>query len=295
VRVINNSYCHFLLTAFLVTQGNAAYAYEVETHAFLTGEAYQQSALVSDSSLLSILGIEKDKDYLGVAYFDMIVDPNTAETKQRGISDYTNDIILGDLQYVGQNNSIKGWLMRGAIREDDLKAENPPCVKVKNPTDDDYPNPVNRPFNHFYDPVSTDPITKGALTGLGIPSGTLNSPDWGAGTSDAFAALPVADAGRRNHFSVLDAREAMYRALTGRATSDSVDIRPSGYLGTDEFLRRSYWATTFKALGNVVHLIEDMGQPQHTRNERHGGVCINAITGDPSVYEKYINARMALS
>lgn len=34
-----------------------------------------------------------------------------------------------------------------------------------------------------------------------------------------------------------------------------------------------------------------MAQPQHTRNDRHAGVCIETIAGHKSVYEEYVNAR----
>ncbi len=33
--------------------------------------------------------------------------------------------------------------------------------------------------------------------------------------------------------------------------------------------RHAYRATTFRALGDVLHLVQDMGQPQHTRNAAH--------------------------
>jgi len=44
----------------------------------------------------------------------------------------------------------------------------------------------------------------------------------------------------------------------------------------------------FRALGDVVHLVQDMGQPQHTRNDRHAGVL---GAGATSVYEFYVDAR----
>src|SRR5690606_14585558 len=88
---------------------------------------------------------------------------------------------------------------------------------------------------------------------------------------------------RRNHYSILDAREAMYRALTGRAR-DGREVAPT------QAERNKYWATTFRALGDVVHLVQDMGQPQHTRNDPHLG-CYLLLAGEASVYEKYIESR----
>ncbi|BCO30781.1 hypothetical protein TspCOW1_08840 [Thiohalobacter sp. COW1] len=53
-------------------------------------------------------------------------------------------------------------------------------------------------------------------------------------------------------------------------------------------MRKAYWATTFRALGDVLHLIQDMAQPQHTRNDLH-----NTDYGHGErVYEKYTNARV---
>ena len=57
-------------------------------------------------------------------------------------------------------------------------------------------------------------------------------------------------------------------------------------------MRKAYWATLFRSLGDVVHLIQDMGQPQHTRNDPHAGKLGRGwIAGHTSIYEKYIEAR----
>src|SRR4051794_30981798 len=65
---------------------------------------------------------------------------------------------------------------------------------------------------------------------------------------------------------------------------------------TKENWRRAYWATSFRSLGDAVHLLQDMAQPQHTRNEPHGGMyCVYQTTcvgGHTSAYEKYIDARV---
>jgi hypothetical protein len=50
----------------------------------------------------------------------------------------------------------------------------------------------------------------------------------------------------------------------------------------------------FRILGNVLHLNQDMAQPQHTRNEVHSGIYCSSHAcpaGHTSVYEKYIDAR----
>ncbi len=126
--------------------------------------------------------------------------------------------------------------------------------------------------------------------------------NWSLGSGDAFATPPSENSGRRNHFTVLDAREAMFRALTGQRLTDPVkDIGP-GDTGSApnnaaeaEAFRKAYRATTFRALGDVMHLIEDMAQPQHTRNDQHSGLCFpfvqDLLTGHKSVYEDRMKAR----
>lgn len=89
----------------------------------------------------------------------------------------------------------------------------------------------------------------------------------------------------------------MFKALTLLSNNGGTytDIAYGQEPGVKQQWRQQYWATTFRALGNVLHLNQDMGQPQHTRNESHSGrycpttrVC---LTGHTSIYEKYINSR----
>ena len=63
---------------------------------------------------------------------------------------------------------------------------------------------------------------------------------------------------------------------------------------TAEAVRNAYWATTFRAIGDSVHLLQDMAQPQHTRNDMHSGrYCLlgQCPVGDPSFIEFYVEAR----
>ena len=210
-----------------------------------------------------------------------------------------------------QPYAISGWLMRGAIREDDVMLG----LADGQPQDDPYSPFIGfmRVFNHFYDPVNRQPLNKD-----GIPAGQITcaagailggaggmaigcqpteiTPKWAIGSSDVFNSPTIPNSTRRNHFTVFDAREAMYRALTGRS-SDGKPLQPSATLTQPEDIRNAYWATTFRALGDVVHLVQDMGQPQHTRNDAHAGKRYNGDrpweqwVGHKSVYENYIEAR----
>jgi hypothetical protein len=90
-----------------------------------------------------------------------------------------------------------------------------------------------RPLNHFYDPYHDVPLGIGA-----------KAPDWAL---EDGGDLPGQD------YSYKDARDAFFTGLT--AQDPATHERELGH--------------TFYALGHIVHLIQDMAQPQHTRNDVH--------------------------
>lgn len=108
--------------------------------------------------------------------------------------------------------------------------------------------------NHFYDP----------LTGLGLNAAATGepSPTWGLEDAQTFLT---------QSYSLKDARQYFYDALTLNNKDN----------------REQLMARTFYTLGHVIHLIQDMAQPQHTRNDSHGG----GVFGPPSLYEKYTDER----
>ena len=188
--------------------------------------------------------------------------------------------------------------MRGAIREDDGP------LAIGSPWDDPYDSqPVNRFLNHFFDPVKNRPLTT-----PGLPEAVVRAPDWATGVADAFGTPWTPNANRRNHFTVIDARESMFRALTLKSIDSSgnltdlskgvdingnlVDLQAIAPASTMQATRQAYWATTFRALGDILHLNQDMAQPQHTRNEPHSG--LRGSYGETSFIEKYLDARARL-
>lgn len=174
--------------------------------------------------------------------------------------------------------------MRGAIREDD----NPAMPLLAN---DD---PVNafRPLSHFFDPVHNLPLTAGGRVG-GAELGSKN-PNWALGATDAFGNPNARDNQRQNHFSIHDAREAMWRALT-LLDGSMAPLQPVQEVSFGEALRKAYWATTFRAIGNLAHMAQDLAQPQHSRNEPHSGLggqtAQGRFAGHASVYESYVDER----
>jgi hypothetical protein len=260
-RRVTSKFLHILPLLFSFT-GHVD-AFEVGTHAAITQAAFQKSVL-ADSEFLQQLGLTDDANPFGETYLD-VSGTNIA-------SRYANAY---ELKYMkgAQPLSISGWLMRGAIREDDLGAvlSNP---IGDDPHDDPYGS-IFRVFNHFYDPIFNRALT----TYAGVLG--QKAPDWALGSSDVFNQPNNPDPNRRNHFSLFDARESMYRALTGRDSQGNV-------IASTELVRNQYWATTFRSLGDVVHLLQDMGQPQHTRNDPHSG---QPTFGHESTFEYYLESR----
>ena len=104
--------------------------------------------------------------------------------------------------------------------------------------------PLPRVFNHFFDPAHNN-------RGLFVPPlpEFPSSPDWA-----------LEDSGSRGPFllqehSFRDAREALFAALTRKAKAD----------------RDVEFGQTFRALGQIVHHLQDMAQLQHVRNDAHIG------------------------
>ncbi len=258
-----------ILTAIFAV--SVAQAYELGTHARTTQAAYTKSALMTNTTLLNDLGIQVGDNPFGEKYYDI---SGTTVTERGVVDDF-------ELKYIPSSAkplSISGWLMRGAVREDDAEGE-------ENPPDPVSPT-LKRPLHHFYDPYYNRPLT---VVGLSLLDSDVHSAAaWAIGGRDPFAQLNTPESNRRNHFTVFDAREAMYRALTGRDSQGNV-------VAATEVERNKYWATTFRALGDVSHLVQDMGQPQHTRNDPHSGkgpaVVQSMLTGNKSVFEAYLEAR----
>ena len=147
--------------------------------------------------------------------------------------------------------------MYGAIREDDNPSEDPPTPQDISPG-------LLRPLNHFFDPIFNRPLT---VPGLALLEGDVHTNlDWAIGAFDSFTDPNRPEPQRKNHFTVMDAREAMFRALTLLTYNGTgyPEIAKNVDIATRQQWRQAYWATTFRALGHVLHLNQDMAQPQHT-------------------------------
>ena len=145
---------------------------------------------------------------------------------------------LESAEFSGYENdgTPRGWLAAGSIREDDYSTHfyDPIllCPCAKNPASE-----IDRLFNHFFN-------VQGDSRGLPF---SVAAPDWALGVAGRGAGST------QNHFTVLDAWLAQVRSLTAEVRAD----------------RDRSAATLFRTLGHVVHLLQDMAQPQHVRNDPH--------------------------
>jgi len=116
-----------------------------------------------------------------------------------------------------------------------------------------------RPLNLFYDPQNSGR----SLTAWPL---SISSPNWALEDTENFVA---------QNYSLLHATDYLYKALTQQTKT----------------YRETYWVLTFQSLGQVVHHIQDMAQPQHVRNDDHCKEPYCLIAGPilyrKSMYEKY--------
>jgi hypothetical protein len=123
----------------------------------------------------------------------------------------------------------------------------------------------SRPRNHFYDPLSGRGLHRSLFAGE-------PSPDWALEDATDFSA---------QEFSYRHANDYLYKALTLPTRNE----------------REKYFGKTFQTLGQVIHHLQDMAQPQHVRNDIHinFGECwlkrIFGVLENPSLYEQYTKTR----
>lgn len=106
--------------------------------------------------------------------------------------------------------------------------------------------PYLRSVNHFHNPLEDD-IKDAGFSGI-----------WGTGfcsgeSSILWSQEPSGEQSPGGHYSWHDVRDYFYTALTA----------------TDNITRESNFAETFRGLGQLLHLIEDLSDPEHARDDGH--------------------------
>lgn len=130
--------------------------------------------------------------------------------------------------------------------------------------EDDFPRSVN----HFYDFQNGVPLTEPSLPLIICSPYGIRADHWALDNSIL------------NDHSLYSARANFYRALTGRTEGD----------------RASFAHGLFEDLGHVVHLLQDMAQPEHTRNDQHlvlFGLSYNFGKTASSLYENWTGDNFA--
>jgi len=205
------------------------------------------------------------------------------DTVDSGSPMFTKDTLL----------PIQNWVVRGAIREDDLgdlgKFVFSSGVHCRTELIWSDQGPSARSLNHFYDPYLDIGLTVPAMAPDRPAVYGGKSVDWALGYVDSFATPPQVDVNRGNLYSYVDARNTFWWALTRKASKQSGVPYSQASAQNDADDRLYLWATTFRALGDVLHLLEDGGQPQHTRNDPHGGPF---ASDEQKAFEDYTNDRV---
>jgi hypothetical protein len=281
---------------------HAAFAYEIGTHARLTYEAYARSVLAAPGKL-SQLGVPDVYLIFGDRYveFDAVGGPSSVRRRYTFEDDFIARSRISVTQAPTQQQSGAyrpvGWMMAGAVREDDGTAflGRPETPGIDNPLN----GGLNRFCNHFYDPTKGGNLAASAFSDWPYDrvcdaiTAYQSAPAWALALKDGqniFTAQADANA-RRNHFTVMDAKEALWRATTGYNGAMTTKVAP---FAKD---RLAYWATTFRSLGDVVHVLQDMAQPQHTRNEGHpaGGRGAYEAWVEDRVVSRYVNTFLGVT
>jgi hypothetical protein len=124
---------------------------------------------------------------------------------------------------------------------------------------------VPRFVNHFYDPQSNQPLTISIFKCLSAFLQPATALQWAQ--TQPFEQ-------EHTRFTWSDARRAFQDALVGEGPGTRADAL----------------ARALRTLGHLVHLVQDLGQPQHTRNDPHAGFfgC-----GRESLFERGVRTREA--
>jgi hypothetical protein len=104
--------------------------------------------------------------------------------------------------------------------------------------------PYLRSTNHFHDPISNQGFG-------GFIFGVLFNGE----SSIQWSQRPIGGQSPGGHYSWFDIRDYYNKALTSAVKTD----------------RDKYFAETFRGLGQIMHLVQDISVPDHARNQFHVG------------------------
>jgi len=162
-------------------------------------------------------------------------------------------LVLGTDEYVQlnlrTNRTIVSLLEDGGEYED-----NPPSFSI---------GICPRSANHFHNPITDSGFS--GIWDIGWLCGGESSISW----SQKSSATQIPG----GWYSWHDARDYFYFALTDTAKLE----------------RESFYGATFRSLGQLMHLVQDLSVPEHARNDGHylrayeQWVAINSVGSDPLI------------
>jgi hypothetical protein len=194
------------------------------------------------------------------------------------------------------------WLIHGALAEDEfLKFSNPASLHIRFILEKNL-----RAVNHFYNPFWDNPsIYPYSDDGRGndwrsqegglyddIATGIADIDIWAGKPSPRWGydgcgeTPPVSNFTRTddNVFSWTMARKYHYAAVSGNSTElDGV----GGIVGKtrmDESERDRVFALLFRSLGQIMHLLQDAAEPEHTRNDAHPRSGVSGMEAHAETY-----------
>ena len=187
--VSNHAYCAMLSVVLAAASTSSAWAYEVDTHALATRRAYERSVLATEEirqrlgwdryrdnspfsapdALLSFS--EEDDGYWDVeAHYWSTPDwPTALDRRPRyyELSKFPGEFRGPSPEANDNQYQVLAWLMRGAVREDDLRSSDYGDEVI--PPDQDPHGELIRVFHHFYDPVHDRALTPAGLNCETLP------------------------------------------------------------------------------------------------------------------------------
>jgi hypothetical protein len=148
-------------------------------------------------------------------------------------------------------SDAEGSMVSGSEREDDPPGNQPP-----NPND----GGGYRSLNHFYDPLYS-------AYGRGLSDVPPDRRDV-AGTN-SFAWASISNCAAFNYSGFLGFIGRNENKTNKWSWQNARGYEWLGLTATNQIQRQTNLDNMFRAVGQVMHLLEDTSQPQHVRNEQH--------------------------
>ncbi len=165
---------------------------------------------------------------------------------------------------------IEDLIQLGAEFEDGCPTRLEPCVAGT-----EAPNKYHV-FNHFYDPQQNIPLT---LAGKVLGQKSI---DW--------ATERNGDYNVGSYVFDLDGASLFYRAPQSYSFKDARTYQLTALTASTLAERKRNAGLMFQSLGNIVHHLQDMAQPDHVRNDLHcPDPCKYTPFYDPSTLEYFTN------